>query len=92
MAGAPIRLGIDAVAGDATRRIAECVADNGVVVSYGSMSGEECVMSRAAMAMRGVSLIGFMLGRGLGKRTPERVLESALALVDACSVGETSRA
>ena len=41
MDGAPVRLGIDAVAGAATRRIAESVADNGVVVNYGSMSGED---------------------------------------------------
>jgi NADPH:quinone reductase-like Zn-dependent oxidoreductase len=71
--GAPIRLGIDAVSGTATRRIAESVADNAVVVNYGSMSGEDCVMSRASMSNRGVSLIGFMLGRGLAKRSPEAV-------------------
>ena len=41
--GAPIRLGIDAVSGDACRRIGDCVADGGVVVSYGSMSGEDPV-------------------------------------------------
>jgi trans-2-enoyl-CoA reductase len=71
--GKPIRLGIDAVSGGATKRIAEGVADGGVVVSYGSMSGEDPVMSRAALGARGVSLVGFMLGRGLAKRTPEAV-------------------
>jgi NADPH:quinone reductase-like Zn-dependent oxidoreductase len=71
--GAPIRLGIDAVSGAATKRIAECIADAGVVVSYGSMSGEDPVMSRAALSARGVTLTGFMLGRGLAKRSPERV-------------------
>ena len=71
--GAPVRLGIDAVSGTATRRIAECVADDGVVVNYGSMSGEDCVMSRASMSNRGVRLMGFMLGRGLAKRAPEAV-------------------
>jgi NADPH:quinone reductase-like Zn-dependent oxidoreductase len=70
---APIRLGIDAVSGGATRRIADCVADGGVVVSYGSMSGEDPVMSRAAMSFRAVSLTSFNLGRGLAKRTPEGV-------------------
>jgi mitochondrial enoyl-[acyl-carrier protein] reductase / trans-2-enoyl-CoA reductase len=69
----PIRLGIDAVSGQATKRIAECVADVGVVVSYGSMSGEDPVMSRPALGFRGVSLVGFMLGRGLAKRRPEQV-------------------
>src|SRR5205823_6302754 len=71
--GAPISLGIDAVSGGATRRIADCVADGGVVVSYGSMSGQDPVMSRAAVNMRGVNLTGFNLGRGLAKRTPEQV-------------------
>src|SRR6266404_3046443 len=70
---APIRLGIDAVSGGATKRIADCVAEGGVVVSYGSMSGEDPVMSRAAMSFRAVSLTSFNLGRGLAKRTPEEV-------------------
>src|SRR5215468_4631184 len=73
--GAPIRLGIDAVSGEACRRIADCVADGGVVVSYGSMSGEDPAIGRAALNMRGVSLTGFNLGRGLAKRTPAQVRE-----------------
>jgi trans-2-enoyl-CoA reductase len=73
--GAAIRLGIDAVSGDACRRLADSVADGGVVVSYGSMSGEDPAIGRAALNMRGVSLTGFNLGRGLAKRTPARVRE-----------------
>ena len=72
---APIRLGIDAVSGDACRRIGDCVTDGGVVVSYGSMSGENPTMSRAAVNMRGANLTGFNLGRGLAKRTREQVRE-----------------
>jgi trans-2-enoyl-CoA reductase len=71
--GAPIRLGIDAVSGDACKRLGDCIAEGGVMVSYGSMSGEDPVMSRAAVNMRGVTLTGFNLGRGLAKRTPEQV-------------------
>src|SRR5438128_6937639 len=80
--GAPIRLGIDAVSGDACRRIADCVGDGGVVVSYGSMSGEDPAISRAALNMRGVSITGFNLGRGLAKRPAGQVREiySDLAL------------
>src|SRR5580700_3616821 len=69
---AAIRLGIDAVSGPACKRIAECVADGGVVVTYGSMSGEDPVMSRAALS-RGVRLTSFNLGNGLAKRSPEQV-------------------
>ena len=71
--GAPIRLGIDAVSGEACKRIGDCVADGGVVVGYGSMSGQDPVMSRAAVNMRAVNLTGFNLGRGLAKRTQEQV-------------------
>jgi trans-2-enoyl-CoA reductase len=73
--GAPIRLGIDAVSGEACRLIADCVADGGVVVNYGSMSGEDPAISRAALNMRGVSITGFNLGRGLAKRSPGQVRE-----------------
>jgi len=72
--GAPIRLGIDAVSGDACRRIADCVADGGVVVSYGSMSGQDLVMSRAALT-RGVRTVAFGLSDGLAKRTFAQVRE-----------------
>ena len=46
--------------------------DGGVVVTYGSMSGEDPVMSRAALG-RGVRLVSFNLGNGLAKRSPEQV-------------------
>ena len=78
--GALIRLGIDAVSGEACRRVADCVADGGEVVSYGSMSGEDPAIGRAALNMRGVSLTGFNLGRGLAKRTPAQVREIYAAL------------
>jgi NADPH:quinone reductase-like Zn-dependent oxidoreductase len=70
--GAPIRLGIDAVSGEASKRIADCLADGGVVVSYGSMSGQDPVVSRAALT-RGVTITGFGLGQGLEKRTAAQV-------------------
>jgi mitochondrial enoyl-[acyl-carrier protein] reductase / trans-2-enoyl-CoA reductase len=71
--GAPIRLGIDAVSGAATKRIGDCIGEGGMVVSYGSMSGEDPTMSRAAVNMRGINLTGFNLGRGLAKRTDHQV-------------------
>jgi NADPH:quinone reductase-like Zn-dependent oxidoreductase len=70
--GAPIRLGIDAVSGEACKRLADSVADGGVVVSYGSMSGADLVISRAALG-RGIALKAFMLGDGLAKRPREQV-------------------
>jgi trans-2-enoyl-CoA reductase len=67
--GAPIRLGHDAVSGRATARLSSCVAEGGVVCNYGSMSGEDPVMSRGALTGGGQSLVGFILGRGLARRS-----------------------
>jgi NADPH:quinone reductase-like Zn-dependent oxidoreductase len=55
------------------RRIADSVSDGAVVVNYGSLSGEDPVVGRAALTLRGVMLTGFILGRGLAKRGPEQV-------------------
>jgi len=71
--GAPIRLAIDAVSGRATARLAACVADNGVVCNYGAMSGDDPVMPRSALTSGGVSLVGFVLGRGLATRSAAEV-------------------
>ncbi|MCA0303211.1 MAG: zinc-dependent alcohol dehydrogenase family protein [Proteobacteria bacterium] len=70
---AEIRLGVEAVGGAATARLVECVANDGTVVHYGSMSGEDPVAGRSNFIYRGVKLTGFMLGRFLARRTPEQV-------------------
>ena len=71
--GARIGLAIDAVAGQATARLSACVADGGVVCNYGSMTGEDPVMSRAALTSGGQRLVGFILGRALATRSLEQV-------------------
>jgi NADPH:quinone reductase-like Zn-dependent oxidoreductase len=70
---ADIRLGVEAVGGAATARLVECVANDGTVVHYGSMSGEDPWAGRSNFIYRGVKLTGFMLGRHLARRTPEQV-------------------
>jgi NADPH:quinone reductase-like Zn-dependent oxidoreductase len=71
--GAPIRLGLDAVAGRATARLSACIGDGGVVCNYGSMSGEDPVMSRGALTSGGQTLVGFILGRALAPRSLEQI-------------------
>ena len=71
--GAAIRLGLDAVSGSATARLSSCLAEGGVVCNYGSMSGEDPVMSRGALTSGGQKLVGFVLGRGLATRSLEQV-------------------
>ncbi|MDP1839197.1 MAG: zinc-dependent alcohol dehydrogenase family protein [Reyranella sp.] len=70
---ANIRLGVEAIGGAATGRIVDCVATDATVVHYGSMSGEDPKVGRSNFIYRGVKLTGFMLGRGLAKRSPEKI-------------------
>ena len=71
--GTPIRLALDAVSGQATARLSGCLAEGGMVVNYGSMSGEDPVMSRAGLINGGQKLVGFILGRGLATRSLDQV-------------------
>jgi NADPH:quinone reductase-like Zn-dependent oxidoreductase len=71
--GAPIHLGLDAVSGRATARLASCLSEGGVVCNYGSMSGEDPVMSRGALTSGGLTLVGFILGRALATRSLDQV-------------------
>ncbi|MCW5747582.1 MAG: zinc-dependent alcohol dehydrogenase family protein [Alphaproteobacteria bacterium] len=67
--GAPVRLGLDAVSGAATARLATCIADGGAVCNYGAMSGEDPVIGRSELIYRGLMVSGFMLGRFMARRT-----------------------
>ena len=71
--GGAIRLGLDAVSGRATARLASCLADGGVVCNYGSMSGEDPVMARGTLTNNGLKLVGFILGRFLATRSREQI-------------------
>jgi len=72
---APIRLGLEAIGGKATGRICDCVATDGTVVHYGSMSGQNPEVARNNFIYRGVKLTGFMLGRFLAKRNAQKIRE-----------------
>ncbi|MFI4998262.1 MAG: zinc-dependent alcohol dehydrogenase family protein [Reyranellales bacterium] len=72
---ASIMLGLEAIGGAATGRLVDCVSTDGTVVHYGSMSGEEPKVMRGNFIYRGVKLTGFMLGRFLAKRSPEKIRE-----------------
>lgn len=63
VSGAPIRLGIDAVGGKATNRLAMCVSEGGTVINYGLMSGEPCVVSPQSFVFNDLTLRGFWLAK-----------------------------
>jgi mitochondrial enoyl-[acyl-carrier protein] reductase / trans-2-enoyl-CoA reductase len=68
--GAAIKLGIDAVGGKATMRLAACLAEGAAIVNYGALSGEPCIVSPRELVFRDVSLKGFWLARWF-RTTPQ---------------------
>lgn len=59
--GAKIRLGIDAVGGAATGRLAECLCRGATLVNYGRMSGEPCAVDPGAFIFADLTMRGFWL-------------------------------
>ncbi|WP_417734962.1 MDR family NADPH-dependent oxidoreductase [Rosistilla oblonga] len=77
----PLRLGLDAVAGTSTSRLAACLSEGGTIVNYGMLSGEECCVGGDQLIFRGIRLEGFWLSKRLNRMTlPQRT-----ALYDAIS-------
>ena len=68
-----LALGMDAVGGPATRRLARCVADGGTVVNYGALSGDACMVDTRELIFRGVSLTGFWLRRWFAETPPAEI-------------------
>lgn len=55
------RLGIDAVAGEATGRLASTLERGATLVNYGAMSGEACVVPSHSLIFSGQRIEGFWL-------------------------------
>jgi NADPH:quinone reductase-like Zn-dependent oxidoreductase len=66
--GAAPRLALDCVGGEATHRLAQCLAPGSTVVSYGAMSGERCQMDFYLMFRHDIRLVGMSFRRELEKR------------------------
>ncbi len=79
-------LGIDAVGGAASVRIADAVRDGGTLACYGAMSGEPPSLTYANLLFRDVAVRGFVLGNFLARHGAGTVAtlyeELAAMLVD----------
>lgn len=70
---APLPLAIDAVGGSATQRLARCVSDGGIVVNYGVLSGEPCMVDGRETVFRDVRLHGFWLRKWFVDTPPAEI-------------------
>lgn len=66
--GVAPKLALDCVGGEATHRLAQCLAPGSTVVSYGAMSGERCQMDFYLMFRQDLRLVGMSFRRELDKR------------------------
>lgn len=70
---ASLPLAIDAVGGAGTQRLARCVSDGGIVVNYGLLSGEPCMVDGRETVFRDVSLRGFWLRKWFTDTPPAQI-------------------
>jgi len=88
--GAAIKLGIDAVGGTATMRLAACLAEGAAIVNYGALSGEPCVVSPRELVFRDVSLQGFWLARWFRTTAQAKQLALLTELAGLIAAGKLS--
>ena len=65
---ADIRLAIDAVAGEHSQHLADCLSENGVIANYGLLSNKPCQLSPKDIIFRNISLRGVWLTQWLRGR------------------------
>ncbi len=87
---AKIRLAIDAVGGEASERLAACLAFGGTVVNYGMMSGEPCQVSPGQLIFRGITLTGFWLASWFRQASPEAQQQLFGDLIGKIAAGKLS--
>ena len=73
--GAPIKLGIDAVGGEASARLGATLAEGATLVAYGAMSGEPASLPPSLLIFQDVTIRGFWLVTWFRTASPERQQE-----------------
>jgi NADPH:quinone reductase-like Zn-dependent oxidoreductase len=71
--GIGARLALDAVCGDATRRLADCLEDGATVVNYGFLSGEPCMVKPHQLILHDITVKGFWMVKAGGAMTPDQL-------------------
>ncbi|MCY1546351.1 Zinc-binding dehydrogenase [compost metagenome] len=81
-------MGIDAVGGSATDHVAASLGEGGVLVNYGMMSRQPCVISPASFVFRGVTLHGFWLARWFRTASPAEQMKVFAELTQLIASGK----
>ncbi|MDH3693399.1 MAG: zinc-binding dehydrogenase, partial [Gammaproteobacteria bacterium] len=68
-----VPLALDAIGGKASMRLADCLSDNGVVVNYGFLSGDPCMITSSQTIVHGIELKGFWLVKNLFQKPRQQI-------------------
>lgn len=85
---APIRAGIDSIGGSSANDIAELLADDGLMVSFGSMTGEPMQISSGPVIFKQLTIKGFWGSKVIGSLSREDRLRLMGELVDLVANGK----
>ena len=84
------RLAIDAIGGEAVRRLAQATADEGVVVNYGLLSNEPLMIDARETVFRDITLRGFWLAKWFQVTPPAEIGRTYAFLGEMIAKGELS--
>lgn len=82
------RLGLNSIGGASVQRIIKMLADGGVCVTYGGMTGEAIRFPTRYLIFNNVQLRGFWMDRWLREHSAEHVSELMNSVFDAFTSGE----
>jgi NADPH:quinone reductase-like Zn-dependent oxidoreductase len=85
---AAISLAIDAVGGDATARLGECLANGGTLVNYGMMSGQPCKLSSKIIIFKDITVRGFWLAKWFRTASKEQQMSLYRGLTQRIATGQ----
>ncbi len=70
---ANIPLAIDAAGGKSCEHLADCLSDSGIVVNYGFLSGDPCMITPTHTIIHQINLTGFWLVKRLFQQSREEI-------------------
>lgn len=86
--GAPIMLGLDAIAGEASGKLLSCLAEGGTLVVYGLLSAQPVQLPAAPMVFFDYTIRGYSRLRTLHKMGREQMLKVFSSLANMVISGE----
>ncbi|WP_279477529.1 zinc-binding dehydrogenase [Aureimonas sp. SK2] len=69
--GAPIKAGVDSIGGQASADLADLLAENGLFVCFGSMTGEPMIIPSGAVIFKQLTVKGFWGAKVMPATSPE---------------------